>query len=107
MPHAFSPHWGLNPGPSVYKTDALPLSYEGPWVFRTARLIGAHLCGAARFGSPEVAAGAPRADLADVQWFVASDPSRGGTAQQIRFSGIPEAGLEPAISSLGGRRLIH
>ncbi len=23
-----SPHWGLNPGPSVYKTDALPLSYR-------------------------------------------------------------------------------
>ena len=26
-----SPHWGLNPGPSVYKTDALPLSYRGNW----------------------------------------------------------------------------
>ena len=24
-----APHWGLNPGPSVYKTDALPLSYRG------------------------------------------------------------------------------
>jgi hypothetical protein len=24
-------HWGLNPGPSVYKTDALPLSYRGTW----------------------------------------------------------------------------
>ena len=24
-----SPHWGLNPGPSVYKTDALSLSYRG------------------------------------------------------------------------------
>ena len=23
-------HWGLNPGPSVYRTDALPLSYRGP-----------------------------------------------------------------------------
>ena len=22
-------HWGLNPGPSVYKNDALPLSYRG------------------------------------------------------------------------------
>jgi hypothetical protein len=22
-------HWGLNPGPSVYKTEALPLSYRG------------------------------------------------------------------------------
>ena len=22
-------HWGLNPGPSVYRTDALPLSYRG------------------------------------------------------------------------------
>ena len=22
------PHWGLNPGPSVYRTDALPLSYR-------------------------------------------------------------------------------
>ena len=22
-------HWGLNPGPAVYKTDALPLSYRG------------------------------------------------------------------------------
>ena len=27
--NACSPHWGLNPGPSVYKTDALPLSYRG------------------------------------------------------------------------------
>ena len=24
-----SPLWGLNPGPSVYKTDARPLSYKG------------------------------------------------------------------------------
>ena len=24
-----SPHWGLSPGPSVYRTDALPLSYRG------------------------------------------------------------------------------
>jgi hypothetical protein len=24
-----SPHWGLNPGPSVCRTDALPLSYRG------------------------------------------------------------------------------
>ena len=24
-----SPRWGLNPGPSDYKSDALPLSYEG------------------------------------------------------------------------------
>jgi len=27
--YSASPHWGLNPGPSVYKTDALPLSYRG------------------------------------------------------------------------------
>ena len=26
---AKSLHWGLSPGPSVYKTDALPLSYKG------------------------------------------------------------------------------
>jgi hypothetical protein len=26
-----SPRWGLNPGPSVYKTDAVPLSYGGFW----------------------------------------------------------------------------
>ena len=30
-----SPHWGLSPGPSVYKADALPRSYRGscstPW----------------------------------------------------------------------------
>ena len=25
-------HWGLNPGPLVYRTDALPLSYKGCWV---------------------------------------------------------------------------
>ena len=24
-----SHHWGLNPGPSAYKADALPLSYSG------------------------------------------------------------------------------
>ena len=29
LTNAISPHWGLNPGPSVYKTDALPLSYRG------------------------------------------------------------------------------
>ena len=29
-------HWGLSPGPSVYKTDALPLSYRG--LCRTGRL---------------------------------------------------------------------
>ena len=27
--HKKSPDWELNPGPSVYKTDALPLSYLG------------------------------------------------------------------------------
>ena len=27
--HRMSLHWGLSPGPSVYKTDALPLSYRG------------------------------------------------------------------------------
>ena len=26
---SISLHWGLNPGPSVYRTDALPLSYRG------------------------------------------------------------------------------
>ena len=25
-------HWGLNPGPSVYRTDALPLNYRGKCV---------------------------------------------------------------------------
>jgi hypothetical protein len=29
LPQQYSPHWGLNPGPSVYRTDALPLSYRG------------------------------------------------------------------------------
>ena len=29
-PRRQSPHWGLNPGPSVYRTDDLPLSYKGP-----------------------------------------------------------------------------
>ena len=29
MHFGISPHWGLNPGPSVYKTDALPLSCRG------------------------------------------------------------------------------
>ena len=27
--HKHSLHWGLSPGPSVYRTDALPLSYRG------------------------------------------------------------------------------
>lgn len=31
-----SPHWGLNPGPSVYKTDALPLSYRGRCRYKQA-----------------------------------------------------------------------
>ena len=29
LPQPYSPHWGLNPGPSVFRTDALPLSYRG------------------------------------------------------------------------------
>ena len=29
LAHAHSLHWGLSPGPSVYRTDALPLSYRG------------------------------------------------------------------------------
>ena len=29
VPKSNSLHWGLSPGPSVYKTDALPLSYRG------------------------------------------------------------------------------
>ena len=29
VPMSNSLHWGLNPGPSVYRTDALPLSYKG------------------------------------------------------------------------------
>ena len=28
-PKGSSLHWGLSPGPSVWKTDALPLSYRG------------------------------------------------------------------------------
>ena len=30
---SWSLHWGLSPGPSVYRTDALPLSYRG--IYRT------------------------------------------------------------------------
>ena len=29
LPQQNSPHWGLNPGPAVYRTDAPPLSYRG------------------------------------------------------------------------------
>ena len=29
VPKSNSLHWGLSPGPSVYKTDTLPLSYRG------------------------------------------------------------------------------
>ena len=32
-PKSSSLHWGLSPGPSVYTTDALPLSYRGIWNF--------------------------------------------------------------------------
>ena len=32
-------HWGLSPGPSVYKTDALPLSYRGASKQATAALV--------------------------------------------------------------------
>ena len=37
-----SPRWGLNPGPSVYKTDALPLSYRGCWTEVHARERSVH-----------------------------------------------------------------
>ena len=36
-----SPHWGLNPGRSVYKTDAVPLSYRclaNTWGRQTAKM---------------------------------------------------------------------
>ena len=35
-------HWGLSPGPSVYKTDALPLSYRGCAAWRLMSDIGRH-----------------------------------------------------------------
>ena len=35
-----SPHWGLNPGPSVYRTDALPLSYRGRERRKSASALG-------------------------------------------------------------------
>ena len=50
-------HWGLNPGPSVYKTDALPLSYRGLQHMRARVLVGTEagerlpLCGEYRFDS--------------------------------------------------------
>jgi hypothetical protein len=50
-------HWGLNPGPSVYKTDALPLSYRGTASQCTSVLAGCSLrfrslLGAALVSSP-------------------------------------------------------
>ena len=35
-----SPHWGLKPGPSVYRTDALPLSYRGSGRIRVSQNLG-------------------------------------------------------------------
>ena len=34
-------HWGLNPGPSVYRTDALPLSYRGSSSYSSWACYGA------------------------------------------------------------------
>lgn len=31
-------HWGLNPGPSLYKRDALPLRHRGKEQFLVVRL---------------------------------------------------------------------
>ena len=38
-----SAHWGLNPGPSVYKTDALPLSYRGVGFRRRGGIEALHV----------------------------------------------------------------
>ena len=69
---AMSLHWGLNPGPSVYRTDALPLSYRGRWsnlgvaarclrpaVARTARGKSSKCGRAALVGGSSLAAALP------------------------------------------------
>jgi hypothetical protein len=38
LPQQYSPHWRLNPGPSVYRTDALPLSYRGTGTIDTGTM---------------------------------------------------------------------
>ena len=51
-------HWGLNPGPSVYRTDALPLSYRGlrpceklvREVLSSETMSRAHMCRALTWG---------------------------------------------------------
>ena len=79
----YSPHWGLNPGPSVYRTDALPLSYRG-------------CCGRSNCQSSwQLTA------LQLNQW-----PAWDSPYLINQRTLILEASAEPAISSLEERRLI-
>ena len=41
---SISLHWGLSPGPSVYKTDALPLSYRGSATHSNLELTSGCAC---------------------------------------------------------------
>ena len=38
----WSHHWGLNPGPSAYKADALPLSYSGRLKAKVCDVLSRH-----------------------------------------------------------------
>ena len=79
----YSPHWGLNPGPSVYRTDALPLSYRG-------------CCGGGNCQS--------NCQLTALR--LNQEPSWDSPYLINQCTLILEASAEPAISSLGERRLI-
>ena len=79
----YSPHWGLNPGPSVYRTDALPLSYRG-------------CCGGGNCQSS--------CQLTAMQ--LNQEPSWDSLYLINQRTLIPEASAKPATSSLGERRLI-
>ena len=80
-----SHHWGLSPGPSVYKTDALPLSYSGSGTKNNA------LLDTLRPSAPTPSSPSP-------------EPMHSSFMARNK---APPVGLEPTIFGLEVRRLVH
>ena len=123
--HNKSPHWGLNPGPSVYKTDALPLSYRGECWACTATGKAAcsqHTCTPhtpymdtldiiivdEQHGMKPQVTVCPsgEGDELKIHWAL---PARGSNPLAVGMDArnVTLAGLEPAIFGSENQRLIH
>ena len=100
-----SPHWGLNPGPSVYKTDALPLSYRGNWcevrALHLAQLVASRrFAGAGRPEQRETTPSQPPPEgreqaLSAARGCFRSRAPRGLRAQRCRRGRDPSSNARP------------